>query len=93
MKKTFIFLVTVAAVLALSCLPLVAQVTKGSISGVVRDPSGANVPGAGITISNPDTGFTRDMISDEQGTFVLSNLDPGTYVVKAQNPGFETLTT
>ena len=62
---------------------------KGSITGTVADPSGAFVPGATVTATNPATGFTVTQITASAGEYTISPLDPGIYVVTVSAPGFE----
>ncbi|RRA49197.1 TonB-dependent receptor [Acidipila sp. EB88] len=73
-----------------SCVPSTAwaQVDQGSISGTVRDPSGAGVPGAKITVINPATGFTITLATDSSGNYTVSPLKLGGYNVKVEAQGF-----
>jgi len=84
-------LVTVFALL-LVCLGLAqlceAQVTKGSISGIVLDPQGAAVPGADIKAVNRDTGETAASKSDDAGLFRMTLLSVGTWRVEILKSGF-----
>jgi hypothetical protein len=68
-----------------------AQVT-GSISGYVKDPSGAVVPKATVTASFAEQQIARSVKSDETGYFDLLALPRGVYVVKVEAPGFDTQT-
>lgn len=70
---------------------LSAQVTSGSIAGSVKDSSGAVVPSASVTVTNPATGITRVVITAEDGNFTVPNLPPGSYTVRVEVPGFEKL--
>ncbi len=67
-----------------------AQVSTGTISGVVQDPSGATIPGAMVTIKNVDTGTARALTSDSGGRYTAPDLAPGNYEVQAQISGFQT---
>jgi hypothetical protein len=68
-----------------------AQVTAtGEIHGVVKDPSGAVVPGAQIELKDQATGITKNAQSDADGTFQFFSLTFGKYQVKASAPGFQT---
>lgn len=71
-------------------LPARAQVLYGSIVGTVEDPSGAVVPGAAISVTNPQTGATRDVKADDQGRYTIVNLLAGTYTMTVTSPGFRT---
>lgn len=66
------------------------QTTTGVISGTVLDEQSAVLPGAAIQIKHTETGTTRSLITDEQGRFKAVALEPGTYEVSAELPGFQT---
>src|SRR5438067_7041836 len=78
-------------ILVLSVSPALAQ-TDGSISGVIRDASGAVIPGAMVTVTNPATNFVRAAISNEAGVYNFPVLQPGVYNIKVELPGFRTIT-
>src|SRR5688572_5486045 len=67
-----------------------AQLTTGTISGSVTDPTGAVVPGATITVKNLGTGISRSTTSSENGRYEVSNLPVGDYEVSAGMAGFQT---
>jgi hypothetical protein len=67
-----------------------AQVSGATLSGVVTDLSGALVSNAAITISNTDTGATRNVTSNAEGFYSAPNLNPGNYEVKVSAKGFST---
>ncbi len=70
---------------------LPAQVAGGSISGTVTGGSGAVLPGAQISISNPETGTTtRIAATDAQGLYSVPDLGPGTYEMRVSALGFVT---
>ncbi len=69
-------------------VPALAQQTTGNISGRVRDAQGAAVPGATITATNSQTGFTRTDVSDSEGVYRLSALPVGIYTVSSDLQGF-----
>src|SRR5438876_8217271 len=60
----------------------------GQITGAVYDSTGAVVPGVTITVTNPQTNFTRTAISNESGNYNFPALAPGIYNVKAELSGF-----
>lgn len=68
-----------------------AQVTHGTITGRVLDPTGAVVSHATVTITNPENGFTRNLTTSDSGEFVAPNLPPGTYAIAVEAPGFKKL--
>lgn len=67
-----------------------AQVTTGTISGVVKDQTGAIISQAIITIRNLDTGLTRTAVTDQEGRYYVPALPLGDYEVKAEHEGFKT---
>src|SRR5262249_36049276 len=66
-----------------------AQARIGSVQGVVKDPTGALVPNAKITVTQPVTGYRQTTQTDAQGSFKLVNLPFNTYKVRAEAPGFQ----
>src|SRR3954469_4207707 len=60
------------------------------INGIVKDPSGAVLPGVEVTATQTATSISRQAVSDERGNFVLPNLPVGPYKVEAALPGFRT---
>lgn len=67
-----------------------SQLGTGSISGVVLDPSGQVVSGAGVTATNAETQAVRQTASGSNGAFTIPVLPSGHYNVKITNPGFRT---
>ncbi len=71
-----------------SCL-VFAQGSTATISGVVRDATGAFVPGVGVTAKQTDIGLTRTAVSDEYGGYKMQLLPVGPYELTAELPGFK----
>src|SRR5213593_3629041 len=67
-----------------------AQQNTGTILGIVKDSSGAVVPGAGITILNEETNLTRMVLTGENGAFRAPALPVGRYTVRVELAGFRT---
>ncbi len=72
--------------------PGFAQSTFGSFTGAVRDSSGAAVVDGMVTLINTGTAVTRSAVIDKDGNYTLVNVDPGTYQIKIQAPGFSPFT-
>jgi hypothetical protein len=70
--------------------PAWAQAPTGTISGAVHDQSGAVVPAASITIRHLDTGVSRHLTSENDGSFSAPALAAGNYEVTAELSGFRT---
>lgn len=68
-----------------------AQAGKGSISGLVSDPSGAIISGAKVTLLNHATGVAQHTVSTNAGLYTFVSLNPGTYQVTASLDGFESI--
>jgi len=80
-----------AALLALLAgVTALGQTTTATLSGVIRDASGAVVPDAKVSAKNTNTGATRDTTTDSEGRYSLTNLGPGQYEVRAERAGFRT---
>src|SRR6516225_1672816 len=69
-----------------------AQVYSGSMTGVVKDPSGGVVPGARAMLTDEEKGFTYRTVTDTEGRYVLRNLPPGRYGLSVSAPGMRTHT-
>jgi Carboxypeptidase regulatory-like domain len=69
-----------------------AQTTTGTILGDVKDTTGARLPGVAVVVLNQGNGATREIVTDELGTFSFPGLAPGTYTIKASLSGFRELT-
>ena len=92
--KTFLFGFTLAVGAAtVSLLPgsAAAQAVSGVISGNVADPQGQVIPGATLTIVSEATNDARVTVSDGNGGFQVTNLQPGSYTVRVEMPSFRTL--
>src|SRR5258708_26080430 len=80
----------VCLVLAVA-VPLTSQTTTGRILGTVRDQTGAALPAATVTITDVERGITRTVTADDSGEYVVPNLTPGVYVLRAAAHGFKTV--
>src|SRR6195256_5061949 len=67
---------------------LFAQSDLGRISGFVKDPSGATIANAKVTVRN-NTGVERQTTTNESGYYVITNIPPGLYTMTAEVPGFQ----
>ncbi len=67
-----------------------AQVDRATVSGTVKDATGALVSGAKVTITSARTGFVRDVVANNNGYFTLPALPIGTYNLKVTQQGFAT---
>jgi hypothetical protein len=67
------------------------SVNGGSIQGTITDSSNAAVSNATITISSRETGFTKTLQTDSAGFYSIGPLNPGTYQLAIDAPGFSKL--
>src|SRR5688572_19523331 len=72
-------------------IPAHAQVTTSTLVGLVRDSSGAVIPGVTVVATHEGTGVARDSVSDANGEFVLSALPSGPYTVRIELTGFKAI--
>src|SRR5437867_8209088 len=67
---------------------LFAQSDLGRISGFIKDPSGATIANAKVTVRN-NTGVERQTTTNDSGYYVITNVPPGLYTLSAEAPGFQ----
>ncbi len=79
-----------AAALAAACAAAAfAQVDAGTVTGTVRDGTGAVIPGAGVIVESVGTGLRIETSSGAQGIYVSPPLRPGAFTVEVRAEGFE----
>ncbi|OLC78130.1 MAG: hypothetical protein AUH72_16415 [Acidobacteria bacterium 13_1_40CM_4_65_8] len=78
--------------IALTASAAMAQEQRGSIDGIVKDASGAVLPGATVEAKNTATGATLATTTDAAGRFRYPSVQPGTYEVVASLAGFKPMT-
>ena len=66
--------------------------TTGTVRGQVVDPTGAVIPNALVTVTNPATGVSRSVTSKPDGSYQVPQLNPGTYRIEVSGSGFDKLT-
>ena len=71
------------------CLALTAfaQSERGTITGTIRDSSGAVIPAAKVVLTNTQTGVTATMTSNADGEYTIPQLPVGTYSVRIEKEG------
>src|SRR5215510_15856885 len=87
---TKILLMCVVVLLSVSNAMSQAQSNAADLQGIVRDPSNAVVNNATVTVKNPETNFSRDMTTNEDGYYKIVNLPPGEYQRTITATGYKT---
>ena len=85
-----IYLLSAIFAVAFAMPSLQAQTFTASIAGTVTDPSGAVTSGAKVEVENLATHDTRDYTTTSDGNYKFDNLQPGSYKITVEAPGFKT---
>src|SRR5437879_3853810 len=78
----------VAFLISLTGLPALSQSDLGTISGFVRDPSGAAIPNARVSVQN-QSGIERSVTTNDSGFYTITNIPAGFYALHAEASGFQ----
>jgi outer membrane receptor protein involved in Fe transport len=65
-----------------------AQLTRGAVTGTVRDQAGASVPDAQVKVINPQTNVSREAVTNNEGFYRIGAIEPGIYTVIVERAGF-----
>jgi hypothetical protein len=90
MRRTIVGVITYLTLVLLSILPTAAQVTTADIASHVTDPKGLVIAGAKVTALNTDTGFLREVTTNDSGDFTVYQIPPGNYKISISKDGFAT---
>ena len=82
-------LLAVFFVRILTSPPLEGQVANATVTGVVRDPTGAVIPGVKVVVTNVATNLEREASTDASGVYNIPSLNPGEYKIEAEGTGFK----
>ena len=88
LRSFFRVCIGVVWLIILSSATVSAQ-TLATISGTVKDESGAVLPGVSVEVKNVETGLTRTLVTDDQGRYAAPNLPLGRYQVQGELAGFQ----
>src|SRR5436853_4917290 len=83
------FVTAIVVLIALGTCLSFAQTSTATILGVVRDTSGALIPGVSISVKHTESGLTRTVISAENGGYSVPLLPVGAYELTTTMPGFK----
>ena len=81
-------LILLVCLVTAGAAPARGQTNTGELGGVVRDVSGAVLPGATVVATHVDTGFAVQRITDADGRFFMASLPIGAWEIAAELPGF-----
>jgi outer membrane receptor protein involved in Fe transport len=85
-----IYLLALLAIGFFVTCPVYGQVAGATLSGTIKDPSGAVIPNAQVSIKDTATGVVRTVTADSAGLYTAPNLKPSTYEVTVSFSGFST---
>jgi hypothetical protein len=88
MRKAAIWYILVSLFLTLGGIGAYAQ-ANSQLTGIVTDQTGAMVPGATVTLTDPATGLVKETISESSGLYAIGGLNPATYNLKVVAKGFQ----
>ncbi len=66
-----------------------AQTGSATVRGTVTDTQGSIVPGATVTLANPDKNFSRQQVTNDDGGFTFTLVPPGPYRLEVEGAGFK----
>ena len=89
MNARHLRLVIILALFLAGASPLSAQQETATITGDVKDSSGAVVPGATITVTNVETNISFKSETNDQGGYTVPSLKPGLYSITVEKAGFQ----
>src|SRR2546426_4851469 len=72
----------------MAAVPVAAQGTGGAIIGTIKDAQGGVLPGVSLTVRNVETGVSRTVVTEGDGTYRLAALPPGRYDLIGELSGF-----
>jgi hypothetical protein len=90
LKKSIGILLGIAMACLLMSAPLMAQ-SNATINGIVRDPTGAILPGVSVTLTDKATQQIQTTVTSEIGSYVFPAVPPGQYALAFELPGFKKL--
>src|SRR5438105_15027745 len=92
MKRILQFAFLLAAMILLPAGAFAQSIASAQLSGTVKDPKGAVVPGASVTARDSAKNFERSTVSNANGDYQLLQLPPGVYNITVEAKGFAKFT-
>jgi carboxypeptidase family protein len=92
LRQATIRVLSAAAIVAITSIPVFAQGVTGTVTGTVKDAQGGVVPGATVTLTSQTRGTVSvPVVTNTSGDFVFPNLTADTYTLQIEMPSFRTL--
>ena len=88
LPKILFTLILASAIFGLAQTNGLAQTITATLTGEVKDPNGAVVPGATVTATSVETGLSKSAQTNDDGRYTITFLQPGTYTITVEQPGF-----
>src|SRR6266849_5244574 len=89
LRGTNRWITSLASCLLLSCAAFAQTAGTGALTGTVTDPNKALVADVQVTITNEVTGESRTVVTQQNGTYVVPLLQPGSYQLEFMKTGFK----
>jgi Carboxypeptidase regulatory-like domain/Putative zinc-finger len=77
------------AALTISSHLAAVSTLSGTVTGTIKDPTGAVIPGATVTATNSSGALSGSVTTDSHGQYRIEDLTPGSYRIEAQATGFQ----
>lgn len=88
MTRFGLFIIVTLALLSVGPAWSQSEATSAQLSGTVQDQNGSSVPGAIVTLSNPNMNFSRQATTANNGIYSFALIPPGGYQLKVEKAGF-----
>ena len=90
LNSRLLLLIAATSFFVMMSAPSGAQTNRGGIAGTIFDPTGASVPHAKVSVTNIGTNQTIVLTASAQGHYAINLLEPVTYRITVEAPGFKT---
>src|SRR4030095_14287314 len=90
MTRRFTYAIAALFCLLVSVNGFAQGTSNATVGGTVADASGALIPGVTVNVTNVGTNITNTVVTNESGAYNFPSLQPGTYKLTAELPGFQT---
>ena len=87
--KTYVKSLIVAAGLLILIAPVMGQISRGTVSGIVTDSANAVIQGAKVELTNKNTGVVRTTTTNSAGIYRFDSVDLGVYTLRVNHTGFK----